>query len=132
MSPLLPRVVAALVTGQAAPAAPLTGPEWPAYKGNAGLTGLSAADSIRPPFKLAWSYRLAGDASSDAGAGVMVAGGKVFLNLHNTRLILALDTSAGRCAREYQEESVGAAGTEFAHPSLRPLAWRGCRCGRKC
>jgi hypothetical protein len=54
----------------AQPPQPLAGPAWPAYKGNAGLTGMSSDDSIRPPFKLAWSYRLDGDASSDAGAGV--------------------------------------------------------------
>src|SRR5690348_13672041 len=107
MSTFLPCLVAALFPGQASPAAPLAGPEWPAYKGNAGLTGVSADDSIRPPFKLAWSYRLDGDASSDAGAGVTVAGGKVFVNVHNTRSILALDAATGRFAWEYREAAVG-------------------------
>src|SRR5207237_622523 len=89
LNTFLPFIVAALATAQAAPASPPAGSEWPAYKGNAGLSGVSADDSIRPPFKLLWSYRLDGDASSDAGAGVTVAGGKVFVNVHNTRSILA-------------------------------------------
>src|SRR5262249_48632661 len=88
MNTLLPCIVAAVVTGQGDPRPRLSGPEWPAYKGDAGLSGVSADDSIRPPFKLVWSYRLDGDASSDAGAGVTVAGGKVFVNVSNTRSIL--------------------------------------------
>src|SRR5262245_16775144 len=80
--------------------------EWPAYKGDAGLTGLSA-EAIEPPLKLAWTYRLDGDASSDAGAGVTVAGGKVFVNVHNTRSLLALDARTGRFAWEYKGESIG-------------------------
>lgn len=107
MSALLPFVVAALVTGQGAVSTPLSGPEWPAYKGDAGVTGLSGDDTIRPPFKLAWTYRLDGDASSDAGAGVTVAGGKVFVNVHNTRSIVALDAGTGRFAWEYREAAVG-------------------------
>jgi len=43
--------VAVLVLEQARP--PAAESEWPAYKGNAGLTGVSADDSIRPPFNLA-------------------------------------------------------------------------------
>src|SRR4051794_610495 len=105
MNPLAPCVLAALVIGQSEP--PLAGPEWPAYKGDAGLTGMSADDTIRPPFKLAWSYRLDGDASSDAGAGVTVAGGKVFVNVHNTRSILALDARTGRFAWEYKGQAIG-------------------------
>src|SRR5690349_18897658 len=107
MNALLPCVLAALMTGQAASNPPLSGPEWPAYKGNAGFTGLSGDDTIRPPFKLDWSYRLDGDASSDAGAGVTVAGGKVFVNVHNTRSILALDAATGRFAWEYKGAAVG-------------------------
>lgn len=86
---------------------PLTGTEWPAYKGNAGLTGVSTDDTIRPPFKLVWTYRLDGDASSDAGAGVTVAGGKVFVNVHNTRSILALDARTGHFAWEYRDTPIG-------------------------
>src|SRR5262245_30875743 len=103
MNVLLPWVAAALL----AQPAPLAGPEWPAYKGNAGLTGVSADDTIRPPFRLAWSYRLDGDASSDAGAGVIVAGGKVFVNVHNTRSILALDARTGRFVWEYKDSPIG-------------------------
>jgi outer membrane protein assembly factor BamB len=104
---LLACVVAISIAGQAAPVPLLSGSEWPAYKGNAGLTGVSGDDSIRPPFKLAWTYRLDGDASSDAGAGVTVAGGKVFVNVHNTRSILALDARTGRFAWEYRETAIG-------------------------
>lgn len=86
---------------------PLTGLEWPAYKGNAGITGVSPDDTIRPPFKLVWSYRLDGDASSDAGAGLTVAGGTVFVNVHNTRSILALDARTGRFAWEYSDTPIG-------------------------
>ncbi len=107
MNTLLTWVLTVLAPGQAPAGAPLTGPEWPAYKGNAGLTGLSSDDSIRPPFKLAWTYRLDGDASSDAGAGVTVAGGKVFVNIHNTRSILALDARTGRFVWEYRDRAIG-------------------------
>lgn len=106
MNALLPCLVAALVS-QPASGPPLAGPEWPAYKGNAGLTGMSGDATIKPPFKLAWSYRLDGDASSDAGAGVTVAGGKVFINIHNTRSILALDARTGRFAWEYKDSAIG-------------------------
>lgn len=81
--------------------------EWPGYKGNGGLTGLSADASIRPPFALRWTYRLDGDASSDAGAGVTVAAGKVFVNVHNTRSIVALDATTGRFAWEFREQAIG-------------------------
>src|SRR5262245_28632305 len=103
MTLFLPCVAAALVMGQANPNPPLVGREWPASKGNAGLTGVSGDNTIRPPFKLAWTYRLDGDASSDAGAGVTVAGGKVFVNIHNTRSILALDARTGQFAWEFKD-----------------------------
>ena len=77
------------------------------YKGDAGLTGVSADASVRPPLKLLWSYRLDGDASGDAGAGVTVAGGKVFVNVHNTRSIVALDAHTGQFAWEYADSAVG-------------------------
>src|SRR5687767_9671589 len=105
MHSILSGLVTTLVMGVAEP--PLTGSEWPAYKGNAGLTGSSSDDTIRPPFKLSWTYRLDGDASSDAGAGVTVAGGKVFVNVHNTRSILALDARTGRLLWEYKEAAIG-------------------------
>ena len=107
MNTFLPCLVAALATAQTAPASPPGSSEWPAYKGNAGLTGVSGDDSIRPPFKLAWTYRLDGGASSDAGAGVTVAGGKVFVNVSNTYSILALDAATGRFAWEYRGAAVG-------------------------
>ena len=44
---------------------------------------------------------------SDAGAGVSVAGGKVFVNVHNTRSILALDARTGRFAWEYRGTPIG-------------------------
>src|SRR3954471_12803011 len=103
MCSILSLIVIVLAAG---PDAPLAGPEWPAYKGNAGLTGVSSDDTIRPPFKLAWSYRLDGDASSDAGAGVTVAGGMVFINVHNTRSIVALHAATGRFAWEFKGESI--------------------------
>jgi outer membrane protein assembly factor BamB len=104
---LLSCAVLALITAQPAAAQPLNGAEWPGYKGNAGLTGVSTDDTIRPPFKLVWTYRLDGDASSDAGAGVTVAGGKVFVNIHNTRSILALDARTGQFAWEYRDTPIG-------------------------
>jgi len=45
--------------------------EWPQLKGNSGFTGLSPDDSVKPPLKLVWSYGLDGDASGEAGAGVI-------------------------------------------------------------
>lgn len=106
MYTFLPCVFAALITGQTGPNLP-TGSEWPAYRGDAGLSGVSGDQTIRPPFKLIWSYRLDGDASSDAGAGATVAGGLVFVNVHNTRSILALDARTGRFVWEYKETAIG-------------------------
>jgi hypothetical protein len=63
-------LVSVLVSGQVSgdsPAQQPTGGEWPAYKGNAGLTGLSRDDSIKPPFKLDWSYRPLRHVSTDRG-----------------------------------------------------------------
>jgi outer membrane protein assembly factor BamB len=94
MNTLLPSLMVVLLTGQTAPE--LTGREWPAYKGDAGITGLAAEESLKPPFKLAWSYRLDGDASNDGGGGVIVAAGKVFVSVYNTRSIVALDARTGR------------------------------------
>ena len=107
MNTFLPCLMAVLTLGQAGPNPPLAGSEWPAYRGDAGLSGVSSDLTIRPPFKLVWSYRLDGDASSDAGAGVTVAGGKVFVNVHNTRSILALDARTGRFAWEYKDTPMG-------------------------
>lgn len=107
MNTLFPFLALALTVAQPNGDGPLTGSEWPAYKGNAGLTGMSADDTIRPPFRLVWSYRLDGDAPSYAGAGVTVAGGKVLVNVHNTRSILALDARTGQFAWEYRETPIG-------------------------
>ena len=76
--------------------------EWPQLKGNSGFTGLSSDDSVKPPLKLVWSYRLDGDASGDAGAGVIVAGGKVFLPVANSHSIVALDANNGRFCWEHR------------------------------
>src|SRR5215210_4235728 len=108
MNMTLPFVLAGFLAGQiAAGDPPGKSSEWPAYMGNAGHTGVSSDASIRPPFKLVWAYRLDGDASSDAGAGVTVAGGKVFVNVHNTRSILALDAATGRFVWEYKGDAIG-------------------------
>lgn len=107
MNTFLSCVISALALGQTDPTLPLTGSAWPAYRGDAGLAGVSGDASIRPPFKLVWSYRLDGDASSDTGAGVIVAGGKVYVNVHNTRSILALDARTGRFAWEYSNTPIG-------------------------
>ena len=70
--------------------------EWPQIKGNSGFTGLSTDNSVKPPLKLLWSYRLDGDASGDAGSGVIVAGGKVFVCVASTHSVVALDAHSGR------------------------------------
>jgi outer membrane protein assembly factor BamB len=107
MSTLLPCLLAALVTGQAATNTALAGLEWPAYKGDAGITGLSPDDSIKPPFKLAWTYRLDGDSSNDGGGGVIVAAGRVYVSVRNTRSILALDARTGRLLWETRDIAGG-------------------------
>jgi len=58
LNQFLPCIVEVLATAQAAPGSLLSGPERPAYKGNAGLTGLSSDNTIRQLCKLAESYRL--------------------------------------------------------------------------
>jgi outer membrane protein assembly factor BamB len=102
MNTLIPCLLAALATGQAAPGQELSGAEWPAYKGDAGITGLSQDQAVKPPFKLSWTYRLDGDASNDGGGGVIVAAGKVFVSVYNTRSILALDARTGRFIWEHK------------------------------
>ncbi len=84
--------------------------EWPQIKGNSGFTGLSPDDSVKPPLKLVWSYRLDGDASGDAGAGVIVAGGKVFVPVANSHSIVALDAKNGRFCWEHRDQSIGQIG----------------------
>jgi outer membrane protein assembly factor BamB len=107
MSVLLSCLMAAFATAQADAPHELSGAEWPSYKGDSGLTGLARDDSVRPPFKLAWSYRLDGDASNDGGGGVIVAAGKVFVSVYNTRSILALDARTGRFIWEHKEVAGG-------------------------
>ena len=81
--------------------------EWPQLKGNSGFTGLSPDDSVKPPLKLVWSYRLDGDASGDAGAGVIVAGGKVFVPVANSQSIVAIDAENGHFCWEYRDQAIG-------------------------
>ncbi|MEX0702519.1 MAG: PQQ-binding-like beta-propeller repeat protein [Planctomycetales bacterium] len=69
--------------------------EWPQYKGNVGQTGVSPDDSVKPPLALRWSYRMDGDASYDAGAGLIVGGGRVYSNVYNSRSLIALDADSG-------------------------------------
>lgn len=84
--------------------------EWPQLTGNSGFTGLSLDDTVKPPLKLVWSYRLDGDASGDAGAGVIVAGGKVFASVANSHSIVALDADDGRFQWEHRDQSIGQIG----------------------
>jgi hypothetical protein len=66
MNALLFCVVTAATVGPAAGAVRIG---MAGVQGGPGLTGVSGDDTVRPPFKLAWTYRLDGDASSDAGPG---------------------------------------------------------------
>ena len=84
--------------------------EWPQLKGNSGFTGLSPDDTVKPPLKLVWSYRLDGDASGDAGVGVIVAGGKVFVTVANSHSIVALDAESGHFRWEHRDPSIGYVG----------------------
>ncbi len=84
--------------------------EWPQLKGDSGFTGLSSDETVKPPLKLVWSYRLDGDASGDAGAGVIVAGGKVFVSVANSHSIVALNAENGSFCWEYRDASIGQVG----------------------
>ncbi len=95
---------------------------WPQHRGNSGSTGVSADESVKPPLKLAWSYRCDSDTTGDAGAGLTVAGGKVFCNMAMTRSVLALDALTGAFAWEcfhhdvhYMQTSSYADGKLFVH-----------------
>jgi outer membrane protein assembly factor BamB len=81
--------------------------EWPQFQGGPGHAGWSPDETIRPPFKLLWSYRLDGDASGDAGGGVTVGGGLVFVSVLNTRSLVALDADTGRLRWEYADTYPG-------------------------
>src|SRR5262245_19068301 len=113
MNTILPWLLIALATGEASPNQELSGAEWHGYKGDAGTTGLSTDEIVKPPFKLSWTYRLDGDASNDAGGGVIVAAGKVFVSVRNTRSILALDARTGR----FLWEQHGVAGGQRTVPT---------------
>jgi outer membrane protein assembly factor BamB len=103
--------------------------EWPQLKGNAGFTGLSPDDTVKPPLKLVWAYRLDGDASGDAGVGVIVAGGKVFVSVANSHSLVALDADTGHYRWEHRDPSIGYVGyighlTVPAYDNGRVLLWR--------
>lgn len=94
--------VAGCLTADCTSAADRASPnEWTHYKGDAGFTGATPDQSVRPPLKLLWSYRLDGDASNDAGGGPIVADGKLFLPVVNTRSVIALDADTGRFVWQY-------------------------------
>lgn len=103
--------------------------EWPQLKGNSGFTGLSPDDTVKPPLKLLWSYRLDGDASGDAGAGVIVAEGKVFVTVANSHSIVALDADSGRFRWEHHDPSIAYVGyighlTVPSYDNGRLLLWQ--------
>ena len=103
--------------------------EWPQLKGNSGFTGLSPDDTVKPPLRLAWSYRLDGDSSGDAGAGLIVAQGKVFAISANSHSIVALDADDGHFCWEHRDPSIGYAGyightTVPAYDNGRVLLWQ--------
>ncbi|MEX0715146.1 MAG: PQQ-binding-like beta-propeller repeat protein [Planctomycetaceae bacterium] len=77
--------------------------EWPQYKGDVGQSGVSPDDSVKPPLKLRWSYRMDGDASYDAGAGLIVGGGRVYSNVYNSRSLIALDADTGELLWELDD-----------------------------
>src|SRR5690606_19719147 len=88
----------------ALPASVLAGPEvsaWPQHRGNAGATGVSRDESVKPPLRMVWSYRCDSDTTGDAGAGLTVAGGKVFCNMIMTHSILTLDAETGGFCWEF-------------------------------
>lgn len=98
--------------------------EWPQLKGGAGFTGYSPDDTVRPPLKLLWSYRLDGDASGDAGAGVIVADDKVFVTVANSHSIVALDAHTGRFRWEHRNPGIG----QIGYLGNAPVpAWHGGR-----
>ncbi|MHC4915262.1 MAG: outer membrane protein assembly factor BamB family protein [Planctomycetota bacterium] len=107
-----PGLLAALVLAAASSIAGetvLTGAEWPMYKGNPGMTGVSADKSVKPPFKLLWSYRTDSDTSGDALSGPTVAGGMVFQALANTGSLLAIDAKDGKFLWEYAHRDFSSA-----------------------
>ena len=79
---------------------------WSQHRGNAGSTGVSADTSVKPPLRMVWSYRCDSDTTGDAGAGLTVAGGKVFCNMAMTRSILALDAETGAFCWEFFHRDV--------------------------
>ena len=81
--------------------------EWPQFLGGPGHAGLSLDDSIKPPLKLLWTYRLDGDASGDAGGGVTVGGGLLYASVNNTKSIVALDADTGTFRWEYADSYPG-------------------------
>ncbi len=108
--------------------AKLAGPEWPMYKGNPGMTGVSPDKSVKPPFKLLWSYRTDSDTSGDALSGPTVAGGMVFQALANTKSLLAIDAKDGKFLWEYEHRDFSSAKQPAYHDG-KVYVWL-CRWGR--
>ncbi len=79
---------------------------WSQHRGNAGSTGVSADDSVKPPLRMVWSYRCDSDTAGDAGAGLTVGGGKVFCNMAMTRSVLSLDAKTGAFCWEFFHHDV--------------------------
>jgi outer membrane protein assembly factor BamB len=106
----------------------LAGAEWPMYKGNPGMTGVSADKSVRPPLKLLWSYRTDSDTSGDALSGPTVAGGVVFQALANTKSLLAVDARDGTFLWEYEHRDLSSA-KQPAYQRGKVFVWL-CKWGR--
>ena len=123
------RILALLLAGEICVAQDSAGTrDWPQIKGNSGFTGLSGDDTVKPPLKLVWSYRLDGDASGDAGAGVIVAGGKVFVPVANSASMVVLDAATGRFLWERRDSAIASGGaahkTAFSYDNGLVIFWR--------
>src|SRR5258708_3777548 len=76
--------------------------EWPQFRGNPQLTGVSAA-ALAPNLKLAWTYE-AGEAIESSAA---IAAGSVYVGVESGDL-LAIDLQTGKLRWKYRtQEGIG-------------------------
>lgn len=75
--------------------------DWPVYRGDPGYSGLAKDNSIKPPLKLLWSYRMDSDTSGDANSGPIIGDGKLYQSTYMERSVVAIDSENGSFCWEY-------------------------------
>ena len=131
MRPLLAFALASLVAAQTAKAPQTAAPadRWVKFRGNATLTGVSAAP-VRQNLKLLWTY----EAGESVESSAAIAGGTVFVGAASGQLA-ALDLKTGAVRWKYQLDrdwGSGSADEPLVEPRRGADRQAGCRGANHC